>query len=79
MIRKSWERYLVILYIVSGFIMVRSIFRLIEYLGGNDGSIMRHEIFVYIFDSSLMASVMILFIARHPGDLTALEIGRAHV
>ena len=55
--------------------MVRSIFRLIEYLGGNDGSIMRHEIFVYIFDGSLMVSVMIFFIARHPGDLTSLGRG----
>ncbi|KAH8805275.1 RTA1 like protein-domain-containing protein [Xylogone sp. PMI_703] len=71
----TWEKYLVMLYVVSLLIMVRSIFRVVEYIGGNDGSIMRHEVFVYVFDATLMVSVMLLFNIRHPGNLTVLEKG----
>ncbi|GFF94852.1 hypothetical protein IFM53868_07726 [Aspergillus udagawae] len=53
-----WQKYLITLYVVSILIWVRSAFRVIEYLEGNAGSIMRHEAYVYIFDATLMFLVM---------------------
>ncbi|RSL80489.1 hypothetical protein CEP51_006522 [Fusarium floridanum] len=38
-----WQSYLVILYIAAGLIMVRSVFRLIEYAQGNAGYLISHE------------------------------------
>lgn len=66
-----WQRHLTVLYTVSGVILVRSIFRVIEYLGGNDGYLIRHEVFLYVFDSILMAGVMIIFLLYYIDDLGA--------
>ncbi|KAL2111604.1 hypothetical protein VUR80DRAFT_9736 [Thermomyces stellatus] len=65
----AWRRHLVILYVASGLILVRSIFRVVEYLQGNKGYLISHEIFLYIFDSILMAGVMALFAIWYVGDL----------
>ena len=62
------------LYITSGLIMVRSLFRVIEYLQGNAGSLLKREAYVYIFDGCLMVAVMMLLIWRHPGDFTKLRV-----
>lgn len=64
-----WKRYLWILYITSGLILVRSVFRVIEYLQGNDGYIIAHEVFLYIFDMALMLLVMIIFLIWYVDDL----------
>lgn len=64
-----WKRHLIMLYSASGLILVRSIFRVIEYLQGNKGYLISHEIFLYIFDAVLMAIVMVLFAIWYVGDL----------
>lgn len=56
-----WLRYLTILYVTSALILVRSIFRVIEYLQGNSGYLISHEIYLYIFDAVLMAATMAVF------------------
>jgi hypothetical protein len=66
-----WRRHLYMLYITSGLILVRSAFRVVEYLMGNDGWILRHEFMLYIFDALLMLSVVVLFLLSHPGTLFA--------
>ncbi|KAH8782680.1 RTA1 like protein-domain-containing protein [Diaporthe sp. PMI_573] len=57
-----WKRYLIVLYITSGIILVRSIFRVVEYLQGNSGYLISHEIFLYMFDALLMALTMAIFV-----------------
>ncbi|KAK7209394.1 hypothetical protein V2G26_016572 [Clonostachys chloroleuca] len=57
-----WKRYLYVLYATSLIILIRSIFRVIEYLQGNGGYLISHEIFLYIFDTILMAAVMLIFL-----------------
>jgi RTA1 like protein len=63
----NWRTLLYALYAASTLILVRSIYRVIEYLGGNDGFIQRHEVFGYIFDGVLMFTVMVIFNCVHPG------------
>jgi len=61
-----WETLLMMLYITSTFILVRSVFRAIEYIMGNDGLLLRNEVWLYCFDSVLMLAVMGCFNAVHP-------------
>lgn len=69
-----WRRHLLVLYTVSAFILVRSVFRVVEYIQGNSGYLISHEVFLYIFDAVLMAVVMAVFLIFYVGDLdTALR------
>ena len=70
-----WRRHLHALYYASGLIMLRSIFRVVEYAQGNAGYIMSHEAFLYIFDSILMLSVMVVLNFVHPSEIYALRRG----
>ncbi|KAH7385508.1 RTA1 like protein-domain-containing protein [Phaeosphaeria sp. MPI-PUGE-AT-0046c] len=68
--RLPWKRHLYNLYLTSGLIMVRSIFRVVEYLQGNAGYLLSHEVFLYVFDAVLMLAVMVLFNWSHPSEVT---------
>ncbi|KAL2817579.1 RTA1 like protein [Aspergillus granulosus] len=63
---RGWETVLVGLYIASILILVRSIFRVIEYVQGNDGYLISHEVFMYVFDSALMFLTMVVMNVCHP-------------
>lgn len=65
----AWKRHLLVLYATSALILVRSIFRVIEYLQGNGGYLISHEIFLYVFDAVLMAAAMALFLIWYVDDL----------
>lgn len=67
----AWERQLYVLYGTSGLILVRSVFRLIEYAQGNDGYLISHEVYLYVFDSVLMLATMVVLTWIHPSEITA--------
>ncbi|KAM0186721.1 hypothetical protein ACHAPI_011571 [Fusarium lateritium] len=64
-----WARYLYVLYASSFLILVRSIFRVIEYLQGNKGYLISHEVYLYIFDAILMALVMAVLLVWYVDSL----------
>ena len=64
-----WQSYLYVLYGASFLIMIRSVFRIVEYVMGTDGYLLDHEIFLYIFDAVLMLSTMVLFNVYHPSRI----------
>ncbi|KAH6968146.1 RTA1 like protein-domain-containing protein [Fusarium avenaceum] len=68
-INTPWKTLLVILYVSSGLIMVRSIFRVIEYILGSDGELMAKEAYIYVFDATLMLAVSICFNVFHPSAI----------
>ncbi|KAF2178720.1 putative RTM1-like protein [Zopfia rhizophila CBS 207.26] len=70
-----WEKHLYVLYGASVLILVRSLFRLIEYAQGNNGYLMSHEVYLYIFDGVLMLSTMCLLAWIHPSEVNALLKG----
>ncbi|KAL6405811.1 hypothetical protein AUP68_10950 [Ilyonectria robusta] len=70
-----WRKHLMALFIASALIMVRSLFRVIEYLQGFSGYLLSHEIYLYIFDAVLMLVVMALFNVLHPSEVVALVRG----
>lgn len=67
--RTSWEGLLYALYASSAAILVRSIFRVVEYLQGNSGYLLRNEIWLYLFDAVLMLAVMVVFNWMHPSEV----------
>ncbi|GKZ63556.1 hypothetical protein AnigIFM49718_000865, partial [Aspergillus niger] len=64
-----WRKHLVVMYAASLLIMARSVFRVIEYIQGNNGYLLRHEVFLYVFDGVLMFMQMVLFNLCHPSRL----------
>ncbi|KAL6415779.1 rta1 domain-containing protein [Ilyonectria robusta] len=64
-----WRRLLVVLYVTSLLILVRSVFRVIEYVMGHDGVLQSKEVFIYVFDILLMAGVAIIFNVFHPSEV----------
>lgn len=69
---------MVSLYLVSILIFVRSIVRVVEYVQGNDGYIMSHEAFLYVFDATVMWLAMIIMNWVHPSEVAAnLRGGKA--
>lgn len=67
--QRNWSTILIGLYIVSILILVRSVFRLVEYREGYSGYIMTHEAFMYIFDGLLMWIAMIVMNVYHPAEI----------
>jgi hypothetical protein len=70
-----WQSYLRTIYIVSNLIMIRSIVRVIEYIQGNNGFILRNEAFLYVFDALLMLAVMLWMSWKHPSEVGLLLRG----
>lgn len=67
----NWERYMRVLYFASVLIMVRCLYRVIEYVQGSTGILQSHEYFAYIFDACLMMFVMGTFVTFHPSQIFA--------
>lgn len=65
----SWQKTMVMLYVVSALIMVRSIFRVVEYIMGSDGYLLKNEWTLYVFDAALMIGVVGMLGWRYPDDL----------
>ncbi|KAL3492088.1 RTA-like protein [Aspergillus germanicus] len=62
----DWSTLLKAIYVVSVLILVRSAFRLVEFIDGYGGYIMTHEAFLYIFDALLMSAAMVILVKYHP-------------
>lgn len=62
----GWKESLYMIYGVSALIMVRSVFRVLEFVLGTDGYPMSHEWTLYVFDTILMAGVMALLLVYYP-------------
>ncbi|EXF86594.1 hypothetical protein CFIO01_06856 [Colletotrichum fioriniae PJ7] len=64
-----WPKLLMVLYGTSLLIMVRSLFRVIEYVMGEDGELQSKEVYLYIFDALLMLIVSGVFNWFHPSRI----------
>jgi RTA1 like protein len=71
-----WRKHLFVVYAASLLIMLRSVFRVVEYVQGSDGYLLRNEIWLYIFDGALMLAMMILLNLAHPSEINALLTGQ---
>jgi hypothetical protein len=78
-----WKQSLWGLYVMSVLVLVRSVFRVVEYGLGYDGYALEHEWTLYAFDSVPMFSVMVVFLWRYPSRLRMLpkdgEVGNVEL
>lgn len=65
----DWKGMIWVLYASSGLILVRSLFRMIEYAMGWDSVLMQSEVYLFVLDGVLMVLVGIMFLWWHPGKV----------
>ncbi|KAK0733549.1 RTA1 like protein-domain-containing protein [Lasiosphaeria miniovina] len=65
----NWLGHFVVLEVAAVMLVVRSVVRGAEYLGGTDGFVATHEVFVYVFDAVPMLVVMLSSMLLHPSRL----------
>lgn len=64
-----WRSSLYMLYLTSIFVLVRNIYRIVEFMMGQHGFLLEHEWPLYVFDGSLMILVMVCFFVWYPAQL----------
>ena len=83
-ITSPWRQHILALYVSSLLIMVRSVFRMIEFGMGNDSVLMQSEAYLLGLDGALILIVAVVFLWSHPSRalsgydevLTSVESGR---
>jgi hypothetical protein len=75
----KWRRHFRAIEVTAVLLIVRAIVRAVEYLQGQNGEIMSHEVYLYVFDAALMLLVMLVFLGVHPKNLVreCLELREA--
>ncbi|KAJ5671004.1 hypothetical protein N7507_000131 [Penicillium longicatenatum] len=64
-----WKKHLYSLYAISAMILLRSIFRIIEYGLGNNGYLLASEWPTYVLDATPMFIAMVCFAIWYPSEL----------
>ncbi|KAK6454488.1 RTA1 like protein-domain-containing protein [Scheffersomyces xylosifermentans] len=72
----NWRSYCYVLFNSSMLILVRSIYRAIEFIQGESGSIARNQTLLYLFDSAMMSVAVILLLAFNIPDYLVLHEGK---
>lgn len=76
---QSWIEKMWMLYGVSALIIVRSVFRIVEFVMGNDGYLLGHEWTLYVFDTLPMLGVAVYFYLKYPDNIVAKEGEEIHL
>ncbi|KAL4879846.1 RTA1 like protein-domain-containing protein [Aspergillus karnatakaensis] len=66
---EDWRRLLHVLFVVSALIIARCLFRIVEYAQGYNGYLLRHEVYMYVFDMVPMLVVQVVFHFWYPGGI----------
>lgn len=68
-----WGKTMVMLYLVSGAIMFRSLFRVTAYIMGTTGYLLRNEWPFYAFDAMPMTVTMVIYAFWYPSKSVVAE------
>jgi len=66
--KPGWKKHVLALWIVSVLVLVRSIFRVLEYIW-KDGPLLKSEVYLFVFDTALMVVLMVILNVVHPAAL----------
>lgn len=72
----SWLALLKLLLCAAVIIILRCIFRVIEFSQGHGGYLASHEVYMYLFDTAPMFAVQIMFHLVHAVDIFGLGTSR---
>lgn len=65
----NWKNHFRVVFLTASLVLVRSVVRVVEYAQADDGYIISHEPFIYVFDAAIMWLVMVMFLLLHPSRL----------
>ncbi|OAQ76569.1 rta1 domain-containingprotein [Purpureocillium lilacinum] len=65
----SWQNHFRTLEVATLLLVVRSVVRSVEYLQGEGGFVVSHEVFIYVFDALPTFLIMVAFAVLHPARL----------
>ncbi|KAI1371564.1 RTA1 like protein [Hypoxylon crocopeplum] len=68
-----WKKLLYVLYISSALIMVRSVYRVAEYVLGSDGELLSKEAYLYCLDALPMLIVALAYNWFHPSRVVSRD------
>ncbi|KAI4598468.1 hypothetical protein KJ359_002878 [Pestalotiopsis sp. 9143b] len=68
-----WKQLIYVLYLSSGLIMIRSVYRVAEYIMGSDGLLMSKELYLYCLDAAPMLLVAFSYNYFHPGRVISRD------
>lgn len=71
----KWRSVLATMYIGGALILLRSVYRLVEYKVGVDGALYRGEVFLYVLDALPMLLVVGVFCVLYPAKLLRRKVG----
>jgi hypothetical protein len=60
---------LYVLFLVSGLIIIRCLYCIVEFVQGSDGYLMKHDAYLYVFDTVPMFVVQTIFHRFHPANV----------
>jgi hypothetical protein len=66
-LNRNIKHVLYTLYVSSGLITIRCIYRIVEFFEGWEGELNTHEAYFYVFDASFMLLNTVMFNIWHPG------------
>lgn len=70
-----WKRHIATLYLSGTLILIRSAFRVAEFVGGPTSKLMKDEVWMYGFDMVLMTTVMAWMAWVHPSEIEVVTRG----
>lgn len=68
----SWLALLKLLLCAAVIIILRCVFRILEFSQGHDGYLASHEVYMYLFDTAPMFAVQVMFHLVHAADVFGL-------
>ncbi|KXJ86092.1 RTA1 domain protein [Microdochium bolleyi] len=77
--KSGWKKIMAMLYAVSALIMIRSLFRVVEYVLGPHGYPLMNEWTLYVFDASLMVIVMLVYYVYWPSNIVRENDGHQQI
>ncbi|EEU43598.1 uncharacterized protein NECHADRAFT_45160 [Fusarium vanettenii 77-13-4] len=69
----DWQKMMMMLYATSALILIRCVFRIIEYVMGHDAYPLKNEWTLYVFDAVLMAMTMAIFYVWYPSQIQQFQ------
>ncbi|KAJ5768179.1 hypothetical protein N7533_000762 [Penicillium manginii] len=75
--KHTWKSLMKLLFGAAVIIILRCVYRIVEFSQGNSGYLASHEIYMYIFDAVPMCIVQLMFHFVHAGNVFPSGLGES--
>jgi hypothetical protein len=67
--KQTWRALLRLLFVAAVIIIARCVYRIVSFSGGSKGTLMKHEVWMYVGDSAPMFIMQTMFLFVHVGNV----------